>query len=87
MQLDPAQTAAVALRLRRAQGQVGGAVRMLEEGADCGDVLTQLSAAAKAMDRAGLAILTAGLEQCLGRQDDGARADRERLERLFLSLA
>ena len=40
-------------RLRRAQGQIGGVIRMIEDGRECRDVLTQLAAAARALDRAG----------------------------------
>jgi len=35
-------------RLRRAQGQVGGVIKMIEEGRDCADVVTQLAAASRA---------------------------------------
>lgn len=79
-------------RLRRAQGQIAGVIKMIEEGRDCEDVVTQLAAASRALDRAGFAIIATGLQHCL--TDDGAAtgpADREqmraRLEKLFLSLA
>ncbi|CAM5448102.1 hypothetical protein STAFG_4929 [Streptomyces afghaniensis 772] len=78
-------------RLRRAQGQIAGVIKMIEEGRDCEDVVTQLAAASRALDKAGFAIIATGLQQCL---TDGAMAaseDREemraRLEKLFLSLA
>jgi len=87
MQLPPEDQAAVVNRLRRAHGQVAGVIRMLEEGADCVDVVTQLSAASKALDRAGFAIIASGLEQCITAGDDAAGVDRERLQKLFLSLA
>ncbi|NLE72606.1 MAG: metal-sensitive transcriptional regulator [Actinomycetales bacterium] len=87
MQLDPAEMTAVVNRLRRAQGQVGGVIKMLESGADCADVVTQLAAAAKALDRAGFAIISTGLERCLTEGEEAAGIDRERLQKLFLSLA
>lgn len=87
MELDPKEMAAVINRLRRAQGQIGGILRMLEEGADCADVVTQLSAASKALDRAGFAIIASGLERCIIEGDDAAGIDRARLQKLFLSLA
>lgn len=87
MQLEREQTVAVANRLRRAQGQLGGVLRMLEEGADCTDVLTQLAAVSKAVDRAGFAIIASGLEQCALLGEESAGIDRARLEKLFLSLA
>jgi DNA-binding FrmR family transcriptional regulator len=74
----------VVRRLRRAAGQISGVIRMLEEGRDCRDVVTQLAAVSKAVDRAGLAVVAAGLRHCLS-TPDGA-VDAEELERLFLSL-
>jgi DNA-binding FrmR family transcriptional regulator len=77
-------------RLRRAQGQVGGVIKMIEEGRDCADVVTQLAAASRALDRAGFKIIATGLKQCAleGRDGNGAAdADRVRLEKLLLSLA
>jgi CsoR family transcriptional regulator, copper-sensing transcriptional repressor len=75
-------------RLRRAEGQIGGVIRMVEEGRDCADVVTQLAAVSKALDRAGFKIIATGLKQCAsGSARDDPSVDEERLERLFLSLA
>lgn len=87
MQLDPEEMTSVIHRLRRAQGQIGGVLKLLESGADCADVVTQLSAASKALDRAGFAIIASGLEQCIVRGDEAAGVDRAKLQKLFLSLA
>ena len=87
MQLDTTELTAVIHRLCRAQGQIGGVLKLLESGADCADVVTQLAAASKALDRAGFAIIASGLEQCLTRGDDAAGVDRAKLQKLFLSLA
>ncbi|HMO10456.1 MAG TPA: metal-sensitive transcriptional regulator [Actinotalea sp.] len=87
MQLDSAELTAVVHRLRRVQGQIGGVLKLLESGADCADVITQLSAASKALDRAGFVIIASGLEQCISRGDDAAGVDRAKLQKLFLSLA
>lgn len=87
MQLDPKELTAVVNRLRRAQGQIGGVLTMLESGADCADVVTQLAAASKALDRAGFAIIASGLEQCITQGGENAEIDRTRLQKLFLSLA
>ena len=59
---------------------------MIEEGRDCADVVTQLAAASRALDRAGFKIISTGLRQC-GLDGGDAEADRAQLERLFLSLA
>ncbi|MDH6223306.1 MULTISPECIES: metal-sensitive transcriptional regulator [Streptomyces] len=77
-------------RLRRAQGQLAGVIKMLEDGRDCEDVVTQLSAVSKALDRAGFSIIATGLQQCLTSEDPEIRDSvqmRARLEKLFLSLA
>ena len=83
-----AQLGEVLDRLRRVQGQVGGVIRMIEEGRDCADVVTQLAAASRALDRAGFKIIATGMRQCMVQDDDGTRRLKEaELERLFLSLA
>ncbi|WP_414170173.1 metal-sensitive transcriptional regulator [Streptoverticillium reticulum] len=78
-------------RLRRAQGQIAGIIRMIEEGRDCEDVVTQLAAASRALDKAGFAIIATGLQRCLAEPGSAGDEDREqmraRLEKLFLSLA
>jgi DNA-binding FrmR family transcriptional regulator len=92
MELDMAadELKAVLNRLRRAQGQLNAIIRMIEEGRDCEDVITQMAAVSRALDRAGFAIIATGLQQCMA---DGSAepAERERmrarLEKLFLSLA
>jgi len=93
LDLAGAELKAVLNRLRRAQGQIAGVIRMIEEGRDCEEVVTQLAAASRALDRAGFAIIATGLQQCLTDIDDGRKngedrdAMRARLEKLFLSLA
>ena len=54
------------------------------------DVVTQLAAASRALDRAGFKIIATGLKQCALQEQEGngtAGNDRAQLERLFLSLA
>ncbi len=95
MELDlaGADLKAVLNRLRRAQGQISGVIRMIEEGRDCEEVIMQLAAASRALDRAGFAIIATGLQQCVADIEAGrstgedAEQMRARLEKLFLSLA
>jgi len=87
MQLDPDATKTDVSRLRRAEGQIGGVIRMLEEGRDCEDVVTQLAAVSKALDRAGFTIVASGLQQCLAAGDSLDGSDVAKMEKLFLSLA
>ncbi|MBG6218767.1 DNA-binding FrmR family transcriptional regulator [Arthrobacter sp. CAN_A6] len=85
MQLDSTELTPVINRLKRAQGQLAAVTRMMEEGRDCKDVITQLAAVSKALDRAGFAIIATGLQQCITQED--ASMDKKDLEKLFLSLA
>jgi DNA-binding FrmR family transcriptional regulator len=75
-------------RLRRVEGQLGGIIRMVEQGRDCQDVVQQLAAVGRAVDRVGLKLLAGQLRQCLtdepAARDDGY--DPEKFERLFLML-
>jgi DNA-binding FrmR family transcriptional regulator len=87
VKIDADAKAAAVVRLRRAQGQLAGVLRMLEEDADCEATVTQLAAVSKAVDRAGFTLVSAGMAQCLTRVDDQAVVDRARLEKLFLALA
>lgn len=86
MELNQEQMRTVVKRLNRAQGQIGGVVKMIEEGRDCKDVVTQLAAVSKALDRAGFAVIATGLRQCLD-DPDNETMDVAAMEKLFLSLA
>jgi len=74
-------------RLRRAQGQGGGVLRMIEEGRDCEAIVTQVAAASRALDQAGFAIISTGLKQCLVESGGADSVDSEKMEKLFLYLA
>ena len=87
VELNPDEMGAVLNRLRRAQGQIGGIVKMIEEGRDCKDIVTQLAAANRALDRAGFAIIATNLKQCLAEPNGTDSVDTQTLEKLFLSLA
>lgn len=92
MELNPEQMTKVINRLKRAQGQLAGVVRMLEEGRDCEDVVVQLAAVSRALDRAGFAVIASGMRDCIvaaGETQTPAdqAVDVQKLERLFLSLA
>ncbi len=87
MQLETDDITPILNRLRRAEGQLGGVIRMLEEGRDCQDIVTQLAAVSKALDRAGFAIVATGLRQCVIQPNKAGTPDLAALEKLFLSLA
>lgn len=87
---DEESIALVLNRLRRAHGQLAGVISMIENGRDCKDVVTQLAAVSRALDRAGFKIVATGLRECLndsGTEGDGDSLDVEQLEKLFLALA
>ncbi|WP_392543570.1 metal-sensitive transcriptional regulator [Oryzobacter telluris] len=85
MELNPEEMQAVVKRLRRAQGQIGGVLKMIEDGRDAQDIVTQLAAVSKALDRAGFAVIAVGLRQCI--TDPDGTTDVAAMEKLFLSLA
>ena len=89
VQVDEDAVGDVIKRLRRAEGQIRGVIAMLESGRDCADVVTQLAAVSKALDRAGFKIIASGLQQCLTAAEDGEdqTVNLQRMEKLFLSLA
>ncbi|HLR55878.1 MAG TPA: metal-sensitive transcriptional regulator [Actinomycetales bacterium] len=78
---------AVINRLRRAQGQLAGVIRMLEEERECHDVITQLAAVAKALDRAGFTLIAGNLQECLSDTGENRAERLAQLEKAFLSLA
>ncbi len=87
VQLGTEDVAALVRRFRRAEGQIAGVIRMLEEGRDCREVVTQVAAVSRALDRAGFAIIASGLRRCLANPDEPGAVDPAELERLFLSLS
>ena len=89
MQIDDTCRRDVTTRLRRVQGQVAGIIAMIEEGRECADIVTQVSAASKALDRAGLRIVVDGMQQCAAAAERGEAPPMEaaKLEKLFLPLS
>jgi len=86
MKIDEQATGPVLNRLRRAQGQLAGVIAMIEDGRDCQDVVTQLAAVSRALDRAGFKIIASGMRQCLS-GDGTALMTQEQMEKMFLTLA
>jgi len=76
-------------RLRRVAGQVQGIERMLDEGRECRDVVTQISAANRALEQAGFRLVSAGLTYCVSHPEEAA-ADGyalDEVEKLFMRIA
>lgn len=85
MEFEPDEIKPIITRMKRAHGHLGSVIRMMEEGADCEQVLTQLAAVNKALSRAGFAIVSTGLQHCLA--DENSDVDVAKMEKLFLALA
>lgn len=93
---DAAAVRKVANRLKRAQGQLAAVIAAVESGGDCRDVVTQLAAVGSAIDRAGFAIISTALRECLieapadeasAGEETTRRLTVDELEKLFLTLA
>jgi DNA-binding FrmR family transcriptional regulator len=69
-------------RLRRIEGQVRGLQRMVEEDTYCIDILTQVSAATKALETVALSLLDEHLRHCVmdAARVDGTEADQKLTE-------
>jgi DNA-binding FrmR family transcriptional regulator len=87
MQLEADEMRAIINRAKRAHGHFGKVISMMEEGADCEDVLTQLAAVSRAISRTGYAVVATGLRHCLATGDGAAGGDVKKMEKLFLGLA
>jgi len=86
---DPKVMRKIVNRLKRAEGQLHALVASIGPEAHCRDVVTQLAAVSKALDRAGFAIIamvSCAVDDAEGEgSHDGMSQDE--IERLFLSLA
>jgi len=76
-------------RLRRAGGQVQAVERMLADGRECRDIVTQISAATKALEQVGFRLIASGLTYCLEHPDEAAAAGYpiDEVQRMFTKLA
>ncbi len=85
--IDPADLRSVVNRIKRAQGQLAGVLRMIEDERDPESVVQQLKAVSGALDRASFAVVAADLKRAVAggsTLDDGVL---EQVEKLFLSLS
>lgn len=87
MEAQSSEVVAVVNRIRRAQGQLGGVLRMIEEARDVDTVLHQLKAVSHALDRAGFAMIAAEWRQASEHGEPLPAERLDQLEKLFLSLS
>ena len=87
MEIERDQMRAIINRTKRAHGHLGKVISMMEDGADCEAMLTQLAAVLKALERTGFQVVATGLQQCLSSGDGIESVDVKKMEKLFLGLA
>ncbi|HEY4557105.1 MAG TPA: metal-sensitive transcriptional regulator [Enteractinococcus sp.] len=83
---DPEVKKKIVNRLRRAHGQLAAVIGAVEDDAHCAQIVQQLSAVSKALDRAGFLVISSALQECLA-DGDVQEEDVAQLEKLFLSFA
>jgi CsoR family transcriptional regulator, copper-sensing transcriptional repressor len=74
-------------RLRKVEGQIRGIQKMIAEDRDCADVIRQVVAASRALDKVGFMVTSRSLKNCLSRsaatgKDPGIAMD-DALKMLF----
>lgn len=74
-------------RLNRAEGQVRGVARMVQEDAYCIDVLTQINAAQAALDKVAVELLRDHAQHCLGDKTLTAEASKEKADELVKAIS
>lgn len=84
---DEEQIKAIATRIKRAQGQLGAVARMIEEGRNCEEIVTQMSAVSKAVNTAAFSLISSSLKECLVEDKKNSEQVTAQLQKLFLSLA
>lgn len=89
MEIPEDTTADLLRRLRRVEGQVRGVQQMIEDQRDCRDVVTQITAASKALEQVGFVLVAAGLTWCLANPDSSADEgySLDDVQKMFLKLA
>lgn len=84
---DEEQIDAIAKRLKRAHGQLAAVIRMLDEGRNCDEIVTQMSAVSKAVNTAAFTLISTSLRECIIDDEKNSKEVQEKLQKLFLSLA
>ncbi|MEO9323403.1 metal-sensitive transcriptional regulator [Nocardioides sp. C4-1] len=78
---------AVVNRVKRAQGQLAGVLRMIEEERDLSQVLNQIKAVSSALDRAGFALVAAEWRSSIDHAGGVTDEQLEHLEKLVIGLS
>ena len=76
------------IRLRRIEGQIRGLERMVDEDAYCIDVLTQVSAATKALQSVALMLMDDHLSHCVAQAaSEGGRVADDKIAEVSAAIA
>jgi DNA-binding FrmR family transcriptional regulator len=84
---DNEQLAVIGRRLKRAHGQLGAVVRMLDEDCSCEEIVTLMAAVSTAVNTAAFNLISASLTECLVDPSVDSGPMTEKFQKLFLSLA
>lgn len=84
---DEMQIDAISKRLKRAHGQLAAVIRMLEDGRNCDEIVTQMAAVSKAVNTAAFTLISTSLKECIVDDKKNSKEIQEKLQKLFLSLA
>lgn len=84
---DEEQLVQITNRLKRAHGQLGAVLRMIDEGKSCDEIVTQMSAVSKAINTAAFTLLSSSMKECLTEKRKDSEEISTNLQKLFLSLA
>ncbi|GEM01268.1 DNA-binding transcriptional regulator, FrmR family [Halolactibacillus halophilus] len=66
-------------RMKRIEGQVRGVLKMMEEGKECKDVVTQMSAIRTAIDRTMGVVVSSNLVNCVIDAEKSGEEDPKKL--------
>lgn len=84
---DEAAIAEIRTRLRRAEGQIGGVIRMMDSERSCQEIVTQLAAISKAIDKAAFTLISTAMRECVLDGQHEATDMANQLQKLFLTMA
>ena len=89
MELEADVSENLTKRLARIEGQVRAIRAMIEDGRECRDIITQISAASTGLEQVGFRLLSSGMQRCLQDPKQGAKEGfiLDEVEKLFLKLA
>lgn len=73
-------------RLKRSDGQLHGVLNMMEEGKDCVDIVTQLSAVRSSIDRTISLIVAENLVECVQENIKAGNTGEERIQQAIQLL-